>query len=227
MELYGKKDRSILQKSIILVLEVVIVALSYWILFREGYFKIFQSSEHIIGNEVRHILLFAFNLIVFVRICFTLFYFIKRHIPWEEVFSISMAFGLYYIGFALLGYKSQQDINFVDVFGIALFLFGSYLNTGSEISRHKWKKNPENKGKLYTIGLFKFSMHINFFGDLLWVCGYALVTRNWYSGLIVFFLFCFFAFVNIPKLDEYLASRYKEQFEDYKKRTKKFIPFIY
>ena len=70
-------------------------------------------------------------------------------------------------------------------------------------------------------------MHINFFGDLLWVSAYAMITRNWYALIIPIFIFCFFAFANIPKLDAYLAKKYSTEFEDYSKKTKKFIPFIY
>ncbi len=156
-----------------------------------------------------------------------MFYLIKRKIPWEEAFSIPFAFALYYIGFAMLGYTCRTELGFIDDIAIALFLSGSYLNTGSELARDKWKKDPANKGKLYTIGLFRYSMHINYFGDLLWVIAYAIVTRNIYSVFIPVFLFSFFAFYNIPKLDKYLAGRYGKQFEEYSKRTKKFIPFIF
>lgn len=147
--------------------------------------------------------------------------------PWEEAFSILFAFGLYYIGFAVLGFKSGQKIGPTEIIGILVFLLGSFLNTGSELARDSWKKRPENKGRLYTSSLFRYSMHINYFGDLLWLSGYAIVTRNWYSVIIPALLFCFFAFYNIPKLDTYLESKYGDQFDDYRRKTKKFIPFIY
>ena len=227
MDLYNKKDNSIPQKAIILLLEILILGISYWILFKGGYNKIFSSSSPINGYGIRHLVLFAFNIVVFLRLCITIFYLIKRHIPWEETFSIPFAFAIYYIGFALLGYKSQMSIDFVDIIAVTLFILGSYLNTGSELSRDKWKKKPENKGRLYTMGLFKYSMHINYFGDILWVTAYAIFTRNWYSASIPLILFCFFAFFNIPKLDIYLASKYGQQFAEYRTRTKKILPFIY
>jgi hypothetical protein len=227
MDLYNKKDRSIPQKTVLIILETLILGISYWILFSGGYHKILSSSNNSIGNNTRHLLLFIFNVVVFLRILITIFYLIKRHIPWEEAFSIPFAFAVYYVGFALLGYKSQMRIDLVDFIAIGLFLFGSYLNTGSELARDEWKKNPENKGQLYTIGLFKYSMHINYFGDILWVTAYAILTRNWYSVWIPLFLFCFFAFYNIPKLDKYLSSKYGQQFDTYKKSTRKFVPFIY
>lgn len=227
MDLYNQKNKSYPQKIVLTILEIIIIAVSYWILFGDGYNRIFHQADPVEGNDARHIILFCFNVIVFLRILVTTFYLIKRRIPWEEAFSIPFAFAIYYIGFALLGFKSGMRIGPTDIIGILVFIFGSFLNTGSELARDSWKKKPENKGQLYTSGLFKYSMHINYFGDLLWVSGYALVTGNWYSIIIPALLFCFFAFYNIPKLDAYLESKYGNQFDDYQKKTKKFIPFIY
>jgi protein-S-isoprenylcysteine O-methyltransferase Ste14 len=90
-----------------------------------------------------------------------------------------------------------------------------------------WKNRLENKGRLYTGGLFSFSMHISYFGDILWVTGYALVSGSWWSVAIVIFLLSFFVLFNIPKLDTYLAEKYGEDFAAYARKTKKLIPFVY
>ena len=227
MDLYNKKDKSIPQKISLLLLEILILGFSYWILFKGGYERIFSPDIAIRGNEARHIIILTFSVVLFLRMGITMFYLLKRRMPWEEVFSIPFAFAIYYVGFAMFGYKAVDELNFIDIIAILVYIFGSYLNTGSEYFRYRWKKKPENEGKLYTTGLFKYSMHINYFGDLLWVVAYAMITRNWYSISIIVFLFCFFAFYNIPKLDTYLASKYGAQFEEYSKKTKKFIPFIY
>jgi protein-S-isoprenylcysteine O-methyltransferase Ste14 len=226
MDLYSQKGKSTSQKILIILLEVSIIAFSYWILFSGGYHTIFSSSGKK-GNENRHLILFFFNCIVFLRICITMFVFIKRKIPWAEAFNIPIAFAMYYIGFAMLGYSNLNDIGSIDIAGIILFIAGSCTNTLAELLRYNWKKNPTNNGRLYTKGLFRYSMHINYFGDLLWVSGYALVTGNLYSILIVIFLFCFFAFYNIPMLDKHLSVKYGDEFNDYKKRTKKLIPFLF
>lgn len=229
MELYGKKSSSIPQKVVIISLEIILLFLSWWILFQSGgkiilgWIGITVSSGNLITREI----IFVFSLIVFARMSFTLVYLLKRHIPWEESVSVPMAFALYYIGYALLGYNRMSAINWPDYFAIGLFLTGCAFNTVSEIQRHFWKKRPENKGKLYTKGLFRYSMHINYFGDVLWVSAYAIVTRNWYSIFIPVFLLSFFIFYNIPQLDAYLASKYGIEFEEYKINTRNLIPFIY
>jgi protein-S-isoprenylcysteine O-methyltransferase Ste14 len=229
MELYGKKSKSIPQKITIVGIELLLLYVSYWILFQGGGSILLEKIgvETTAGNYTGKVIIFTFSLIVFVRMTFMMFYLLKRKIPWEESISVPMAFALYYIGFSLLGYNRTTPIDAWDYVAIAVFLFGSFLNTCSELQRHFWKKQPENQGKLYTKGLFSYSMHINYFGDLLWVSAYAIVTRNLHAAAIPLFLLCFFAFYNIPKLDAYLAERYKGQFEAYRQKTKKFIPFIY
>jgi protein-S-isoprenylcysteine O-methyltransferase Ste14 len=229
MELYRQTSKSIPQKTVLLILEVLILCISYWILFNNGYQKLMSSflDVNVTGNKIRHTLLFIFNCIVFMRMLITILYLLRRKMPWEEAISIPFAFAIYYIGFALTGYKSGSPLGLTDFLGILLFILGSGLNTISELQRDKWKKLPENKGHLYTTGLFKYSVHINYFGDILWVSAYALLTHNWYSVIIPVWLFCFFAFFNAPKLDKYLATKYGNEFEDYRKKTKKLIPFLY
>ncbi len=229
MDLYGQTSKSIPQKAVLVFLEIIIICVSYWILFGNGYQKLTSwfSETEVTGNNLRHLLLFIFNCIVFLRLLVTFFYLVKRKIPWEEAFSIPFAFAIYYIGFAMLGYKANSTVGLIDIIGISLFLTGSAFNTISELQRDKWKEQPENKGHLYTGGLFKYAIHINYFGDTMWVTGYALLTRNWYSAIIPVWLFCFFAFFNAPKLDKYLASKYGQEFKNYREKAKNLIPFLY
>ena len=226
MDLYGTKNNSILKKTIIIIIELILITISYIIMFRGNLFNsdraVFDSSI----NTYKKIIIFTFSIIVFLRTSFMMIFLLKRKLPWEEVISVPMAFALYYIGFPLLINKTQVNISLVDYIGIGLFLIGSFLNTFSELQRHFWKAKPENKGKIYSKGLFSWSMHINYFGDFLWVIAYAVITWNIFSISIPIFLFCFFVFYNIPKLDNYLLGKYKDSFTEYSKKTKRFIPFV-
>jgi protein-S-isoprenylcysteine O-methyltransferase Ste14 len=229
MDLYSQKSKSIPQKIIIHLLEIFFLWLSYWILFLRGgdfiqnKLGIYNAANAITRREI----IFVFNIIIFLRLAFMMFHLLKRKIPWEESISVPFAFALYYVGYSLLVLPSGQPIDWIDYAAILLFAIGCTLNTGGEMLRNRWKKYPENKGKIYTKGFFRYSMHINYFGDLLWVTAYAVVTRNWYSAFIPVFLFCFFTFYNIPMLDKHLKEKYGKGFEEYAKRTKKLVPFIY
>lgn len=229
MELYGQQSKSIPQKIIVHLLEVLLLWLSFWILFQNGGTWI-ESIFHIHNSAEwmdRRIIIFVFNIVTFVRLGFMMIVLLKRRIPWGESVSVPFAFALYYIGFSLFVLPTAKPIDILDYLAIILFIVGSVLNSGGEILRNKWKKDPENKGKIYTGGFFKYSRHINYFGDILWVTAYAIITRNWYAAIIPIFLFCFFAFYNAPKLDDYLKSKYGKDYDDYASKTKMLIPFIY
>ena len=229
MDLYSQKAKSTPQKIVIIFLEIVFIVVSYWILFIESGLVFIEkigisvSNNNIISRKI----ILLFSIIVFIRMTFMMLYLLKRKIPWEESFSVPMAFALYFVGFPLLVLNRTIPIDWIDYFAIIIFILGSSLNTISELQRHFWKKKPNNKGKLYTIGLFKYSMHINYFGDVLWVSAYAIITRNFYAIAIPILLLCLFVFWNIPILDKYLSTRYEGEFEEYEKKTKKLIPLIY
>jgi protein-S-isoprenylcysteine O-methyltransferase Ste14 len=229
MDLYGQKSKSIPQKIIIHILEIIFIGLSYWILFQSGG-DFFEKNLHIqnaAGNSERRMIIFLFNIIIFLRIGYAMIFLVKRRIPWEESISVPIAFALYYVGFPLFVLPTSTMIGGLDYFAVALFLAGCILNSGGEILRGRWKRNPGNAGKIYKGGFFKYSRHINYFGDILWVLAYSMVTRNWYSVIIPVFLFFFFAFYNAPKLDNYLKQKYGKEYDEYAKKTKMLIPFIF
>lgn len=94
------------------------------------------------------------------------------------------------------------------VVGSSLFVLGMLVETISEIQRHNFKKNPENKGRLYTGGLFSLARHINYGGYTTWRAGYALAAGGWTWGAIVGgFFFYDFAFRGVPVLDEYCSHK--------------------
>ncbi|MDQ0114094.1 DUF1295 domain-containing protein [Paenibacillus harenae] len=221
--MYGSTDKSMPQRWLILILECVLLLFVYWFLFLNGN-KFFHLSE---GDSTRRILIFVFCIITFLRMSYMVFFLLRRGITWGEALNVPFAFALYYIGFSMLGGIRNKPVDIIDYIAMFIFLGGSIINSLSEILRDAWKKDSSNKGKLYTGGLFKYAIHINYFGDLVWVSGFALLTRNIWSIIIPLALFCLFAFYNIPVHDRYMREKYGKPFEDYERKTKKFIPFIY
>ena len=225
---YGQYNKSLPQKLFMLALEVLVIAVSYMILFK-GWGDTVLKWLHVYntgGNHLRHAMMFTFNVLIFLSYAATILIFVQRKITWAEAMNIAFAFALYYIGFPLLGYNVELWPDWIDWVGAALVILGVSLHLVAEWQRYVFKKNPENKGKLLTTGLWSLSRHVNYFADLLWVTGYAMVTRNWWSALIVAFVFVFFYFFNIPVQERYLAGKYGGQFEDYSRRVKSFIPFV-
>lgn len=213
--IYEATGQSLPQKILLQALQTILLVAGLVILWRGPV------------EVTRRLLLAVAFLIVYLRLTLTVFHLLKRSIGWQEAASIPFAFALYYIGFALLAGTSRGPVGFVGFIGAGLFVAGSLINTGSEVLRDRWKSDPANEGRLYTAGLFRFAVHVNYFGDIVWVLGLALMTRVVWSLLIPAALFCFFAFLNAPMLDSHLEQHYGEAFRAYAARTAKIIPFVY
>ncbi len=179
------------------------------------------------GNLGRQGALLACALIYTARAAHTLFVFVKRTIPWWEAAWGGSLIGCVLFFFLLRGLRAPQPIGPVDGAGMLLYIAGSYVGTASEHSRHTWKADPENRGHLYTRGLFRWSRHVNYFGDLLVFSGFALLTRQPWTGIVPLAMALNFILVIIPAHDTYLAGRYGSEFEAYARRTRKLIPLLY
>ena len=146
---------------------------------------------------------------------------------WRETIVITTLMSIVLFSLAYNGGGSKLGINVYDYIGILLYVVGSWINTFSEFNRYKWKQNELNKGKLYTIGLFKYSMHINYFGDILLFSGMGLISQSFSLLVIPLAMTVVFVFYIIPAPDQYLGKKYGDDFIEYSSKTKKLIPWIY
>jgi len=211
------------------VFHLLLIMIVFWILFEEGLLTVssWLGKSWVPGNLTRRIFLFITSSVLFFRWGLTNFYLLKRKMTWAEILVVSIELVLIHLTYNILGGLVTNPIGIIEFIGIGLFVIGSYLNTGSEIMRLKWKKDPENKGRIYDQGLFKYSMHINYFGDVVWATGLALISGSIWIFLIPLYMSCGFIFLHIPRLDKHLKERYGTQYELYASKTKKLIPYIY
>ena len=212
--MFGSQKNAILPKLVILIVEIIFIVVAHFIMAASDLDSVIKTS------------IYVFSAIVFIRMNAMMFIWLNRGITWPEVGGNLTSFGLYYVGFPFLATLTDNYNSSVFIIAIVLFALGSIINTLSEVLRIPFFKDEKNKGKLYTGGLFKYSVHINYFGDVVWVLGFALVTMNLYALIIPAFLFCLFQFSYIPNADKYLLSQFGKDFERYKKSTATFIPFI-
>jgi steroid 5-alpha reductase family enzyme len=92
-----------------------------------------------------------------------------------------------------------------------------------------FKKNPENKGKFMTCGLWRFSRHPNYFGEAVFWWGIFIVAcsceKGWitfYSPLIITLLLRYVS--GVPLLEAEFKKR--PGFEEYAKEVNCFIPWF-
>jgi steroid 5-alpha reductase family enzyme len=90
-----------------------------------------------------------------------------------------------------------------------------------------FKNKPQNKGKIMTKGLWRYSRHPNYFGEVTIWWGIFVITLSSFNGvmaiwspILITYLLLFVS--GIPMLEE----KYKDnkEFIEYAKRTSVFFP---
>ncbi len=107
----------------------------------------------------------------------------------------------------------------------ALSVFATVLQGAADIEMHRYRKN--RNGTFIRNGLWKYSRHPNYLGEILmwWSIALAYVCiapTHWYliAGAVANTLL--FWFVSIPMADKRQAQ--KEGYEQYKKQTRMLLP---
>lgn len=205
------------------------VAMAWWLLFARGIPAVGAcfSWRWLLGDPSRRLYLALALSIYYVRLLFTEFVFLKRAVSWAEACMIAPWVFCIYLLFAISGGRNPAPLGATNVTGLVLFALGSWMNSYAEYERYVWKRQPENHGKLFTLGLFRCSRHPNYLGDLISFSGLCLITGRWYTIVIPLIMLAGFVFVNIPMLDSHLRDHYGPAFDGYAARTRKLIPLIY
>ena len=221
-------DSSFLNKSLCSGCIIITLFVTLWLLFAEYVTSNTWLREYqLYGDPLRRILIASCLIIYVIRLQITVWMFQKRKWTWSETITITVLMTFVLYAFASVGGSNKQGVGAVEIIGILLYLSGSYINTHSEYYRHVWKLKEENKGRLYTEGLFSLAMHINYFGDIVLFTGLAMLTHSPSMLVIPLIMALNFVFYIIPSLDKYLEKKYKDEFRDYSKKTKRLIPLIY
>ncbi len=224
----NEHKRSLFQKLFFMTALFLVITISGLMMFTDmKYFSTSMESFEVSGDIGHRIILIACLIVYYVRLMFTVFVFLKRSLGWSETLIISFLMSMALLGLARSGGSFEHPVGLIEFSGIILYISGSILNTQSEYTRYIWKKDPKNNGRLYTGGLFRYSMHMNYFGDCLLFIGFALVAHSFTLLAIPLFMTLSFLFFIIPRLDKYLEEKYGEAFREYAKHTKKLVPFVY
>ena len=117
------------------------------------------------------------------------------------------------------------ELNFGSVIFICLSVFAAGMQGIADIQMHKFRKNKTSS--FIRIGLWKYSRHPNYLGEILmwWGIGLSVVCaapNAWYLLLGAVFNTVLFFAVSIPMADR-RQSR-KENFDEYKKQTRMLLP---
>jgi len=115
-----------------------------------------------------------------------------------------------------------------DVAGLTIWLIGFYFEVVGDAQLKKFISNPKNKGKIMKSGLWAYSRHPNYFGEVtMWWGIYILalsMPMGWQTIIGPLTITFFILFVSgVPLLEKKYSGR--ADFEVYKKKTSVFFPF--
>ncbi|WP_164931501.1 DUF1295 domain-containing protein [Longirhabdus pacifica] len=130
---------------------------------------------------------------------------------------------------AVHAWDEGTALGVLDYVGIALWITGFLFEMIGDAQLAAFKKNPANKGKIMTTGLWKYTRHPNYFGEALLWWGVFVIVISVPSGWSAIFAPAALTFLLIKvsgvRLLEKKAMQ-KPEFRAYAKRTSVFIPWF-
>ncbi len=113
--------------------------------------------------------------------------------------------------------------------GVSIWMFGFIVEALSDAQLARFMRNTQNRGSMMQSGLWRYSRHPNYFGEIvqwwgIWMA--ALGCAGGWLGIIgpLTITFLIVKVSGIPMLERKMAGR--PDFEDYKRRTSVLIPSL-
>jgi len=122
----------------------------------------------------------------------------------------------------------REPLGAVGIAGIIIWSIGTLIEIVADQQKSAFKKDPNNEGKFISVGLWAWSRHPNYFGEIMLWAGMAIVAvpvlRGWqWATLIspVFVTFLLTRVSGVPLLEEKADKRWggQEDYEFYKHKT--------
>lgn len=142
---------------------------------------------------------------------------------------ILQGFFLFLVALPIMATNANYSppFSWLDVLGVVIWSTGFYFEAVGDAQLKQFTKNPSNRGKIMQSGLWAYTRHPNYFGEVtLWWGVYVVSLGNVNSiytiagPLTITVLILFVS--GIPLLERKYAGR--PDYEEYKKRTSVFIP---
>lgn len=121
------------------------------------------------------------------------------------------------------------SLGYLDVLGVIVWFLGIFFEAVGDWQLMAFRKNPENKGRIMTTGLWRYSRHPNYFGEAVLWWGVYLVSLGspyaWWTILSPLTIdFLLLKVSGIPMLEKRYEGN--AEFEKYRERTSPFLPWF-
>lgn len=123
--------------------------------------------------------------------------------------------------------SSASTLGWLDFLGVAVWIFGFYFEAVGDAQLARFIKDPGNKGKLMQSGLWAYTRHPNYFGEVTQWWGIWLIALSVPGGLLsvispLTITVLILKVSGIPMLEKKMEEN--PEFAEYKRRTSMFIP---
>ncbi len=158
--------------------------------------------------------------------------------PWQFLkFWLLQGFSVWVIllpSFYLLAQKENKSLAPVMVLGIGVWFLGLVIETIADWQKFVFKNKSENKDLWISSGLWAYSRHPNYFGEMLVWWGIFIFVLpsfrdwSWINIIGPIFITCLLLFVSgIPPLEKRYQEKYanNKAYQDYKEKTSLLIPW--
>lgn len=127
----------------------------------------------------------------------------------------------------LINKHAGAPLGLLDFIGAAVWLLGFYFEAVGDAQLAQFIKNPANKGKLMQSGLWAYTRHPNYFGEVVQWWGIWLLALSVPYGLLgilgpLTITFLILKVSGIPMLEKKMMKH--ADFAEYKRKVSMFIP---
>jgi steroid 5-alpha reductase family enzyme len=157
---------------------------------------------------------------------------------WGSAFYIRSFFQVYVLqGFLMMVigypfmhaavYGGELDWTVLSSVGLVVWLLGYFFEVVGDFQLDRFISNPQNKGEVMDRGLWKYTRHPNYFGEVtMWWGVWLIVVNAPYGALAIIspvvITFFILKVSGIPMLEK--KFELDEKFQVYKKKTSVFFP---
>ncbi len=130
--------------------------------------------------------------------------------------------------------EKVTEITLLTLFGLIIALFGIIFEAIADWQKFQFNQNPSNKGKWIETGIWRYSRHPNYFGEITTWIGVYLACVAWITGSAVYIgllspltiMVLLIGFSGIPILEKSADARWgkDKKYLEYKAKTSVLIP---
>lgn len=123
---------------------------------------------------------------------------------------------------------NNDSFDLLNIIGLVIMLIGVLFELVADINMIQFKKKRTSRSEIINVGLWKYSRHPNYLGEIIFWYGVALVfilsnINMWYLIIGAILNTLLFLFISIP-LAENNLKKYKTNYVEYQKRTRMLFP---